>query len=164
MRILCTALVTVLLLAPSPRAQGTATGTFTVKGKATKIAYAYAMSRPSPFDKSKPAIRLVLADVALTPKVLMADSPFEMQDLTRAGTLHAIEALIDVTDKAVLGTALYDAQFKMSSVSVAGTNITLELKTLDKTTIAGRLYTAKPDDFNDVPFQYDITFSAAIGK
>jgi hypothetical protein len=139
-----------------------ASGTFTVKGKAAKMAYAYAMSRPNPMDTKKAAIRLLLSDVAIPAKTLQSEQPFDLQDLARAGTLHAIEALIDVADKNVLATMMYDAGFKMSSVSVAGTNIKLDLKTLDATTIAGRLYTEKPDDFNDIPFQYDVTFRATI--
>jgi hypothetical protein len=116
-------------------ADGTANGTFTVKGKATKLAYAYATAKPNSSDKTKEEIVLILSDVPLTPKVV--------QD-------------------PVTSTLLYDSAFKFSSVSVAGCNITLDVQALDKSTIAGKLYTAKPDDFNDVPFEYSVTFSAPI--
>ena len=145
----------------APAAEGTTSGTFTVKGKATKIAYAYAFSIPNPMDKTKQAIRVVLSDVAIEPKVLADPSPFGIGDLARAGKLHAIEALISVPDKAVLATQMHDANFKMTA-SVAGSNIQLDVKLLDKTVIAGKLYTVKPDDFNGVPFEYSITFSAPI--
>jgi len=153
-------LMAIAMIAAAAAADGIATGTLTVKGTATKIAHAYAMSVPNPMDKSKPAVRLVLSDVAIDPKAL--GDVFGLQDLTRAGKLHAIEALVSVPDQAVLGTQMYDPAFKMSSVSVAGTNIKLDVKTLDKTTFAGKLYTGKPDDFNNVPFEYAITFSAPI--
>jgi hypothetical protein len=116
-------------------ADGTANGTFTVKGKATKLAYAYATAKPDSSDKTKEEIVLILSDVPLTPKVV--------QD-------------------PVTSTSLYDPAFKFSSVSVAGSNIKLDVQTLDKSTIAGKLYTAQPDDFNDVPFEYSVTFSAPI--
>lgn len=150
----------IAMVALTTAADGTAAGTFTVKGSAAKITHAYAMSTPNPMNKSKQAIRLVLSDVAIDPKAL-ADE-FGLIDLGRSAKLHAVEALIDATDKSVLGTQMYDAGFKMSSVSVASTNIKLDVKTLDKTTFAGKLYTAKPDDFNSVPFEYAITFSAPI--
>ena len=153
---------TLVLVAAAAAGDGTASGTMTVKATTTRMAYAYAMSTSNPFDKAKPALRLVLSDVALTPKVLADNSPFALQDLMRAGKLHAIEAIVSVDDKSVLGTQMYDPKFEMSSVSVAGTNIKLDVKTLDKTTFAGKLYTEKPDDFNKVPFEYAITFSAPI--
>lgn len=158
-----TALASVIAIAAlfAP-ADGTASGTLTVKGAATKMAFAYARFVPNPMDKGKQAIRLVLSDVAIEPKLLAESMPFGLQDLTRAGKLHGISALIGVDDHAVLSTSMYDAGFKMSSVSVAGTNIKLDIKTLDKTTIAGKLYTVKSDDFNDVVFEYAITFSAPI--
>ena len=59
---------------------------------------------------------------------------------------------------------MYDSAFKMGSVSVAGSDIKLDVKTLDKTTVAGKLYTAKPGDFNDVPYEYSVTFSAPIAR
>jgi hypothetical protein len=142
-------------------ADGTANGTFTVKGKATKLAYAYATAKPDSSDKTKEEIVLILSDVPLTPKVVQDPMPFGLQDMTKANQLHAIKATISAL-KAVTSTSLYDSAFKFSSVSVAGSNIKLDVQTLDKTTIAGKLYTAKPDDFNDVPFEYSVTFSAPI--
>ncbi len=150
----------IAMIAAATAADGTATGTLSVKGSVSKIAHAYAFSVPNPMNKGKMAIRLVLSDVAIDPKAL-ADE-FGLIDLGRSGKLHAIEALVDPADKSVLGTQMYDAGFKMSSVSVASTNIKLDVKTLDKTTFAGKIYTAKPDDFNSVPFEYAITFSAPI--
>jgi len=144
-------------------ADGTASGTFTVKGKATKLAYAYALAKPDPADKTKEDIELILSDVPLTPAVLRDPTPFGLQDLTRANKLHALRIRITPA-KAITSTSMYDSAFKMGSVSVAGNNIKLDVKTLDKTTIAGKIYTAKPDDFNDVPYEYSVTFSAPIAR
>jgi hypothetical protein len=142
---------------------GTASGTFTVNGKATKLTYAYATAKPDSSDKTKEEIVLILSDVPLTQAVLRDPTPFGLQDLTRANKLHAISIRID-SSKAITSTSMYDRAFKMGSVSVAGSNIKLDVKTLDKTTIAGKVYTAKPDDFNDVPYEYAVTFSAAIAR
>jgi hypothetical protein len=144
-------------------ADGTANGTFTVKGKATKLVYAYATAKPDPSDKTKEEIVLILSDVPLTPAVRRDPTPFGLQDLTRANKLHAISIRID-SSKAITSTSMYDYAFKMGSVSVAGSNIKLDVKTLDKATIAGKVYTAKPDDFNDIPFEYAVTFSAPITR
>lgn len=145
------------------RAEGTANGTFTVKGKATKLTYAYAAARPDSSDKTKEEIVVVLSDVPLTPAVLQDPTPFGLQDLTRANKLHAISVRIS-SSKEITSTSMYDPAFKMSSVSVAGSNIKLELKTFEKAAIAGKVYTAKPDDFNDVPFEYAVAFSAPIAR
>jgi hypothetical protein len=115
-------------------------------------------------DASKQAIRLLVSDVPIDAKVLADPSPFGIGDLSKAGKLHAIAAVISLPDKAVLGVQLFDAGFKMSSVSVAGTNLKLTVKSLTATSISGRLYTEKPDDFNDVKFAFDVTFTAPISK
>jgi type 1 fimbria pilin len=144
-------------------AEGTAQGTFTVNGKATKLAYACATARPDASDKTKEEVEVILSDVPLTPAVLQDPTPFGLQDLTRANKLHAIKLRI-APPNAVTSTSMYDSAFKMSSVSVVGSNIKVDLKTLDKTTIAGKVYTAKPDNFNDVPYEYAVTFSAPITR
>ena len=163
-RLSLSVLIAATIVAMPAAADGTATGTFTVKGKATTMTHAYAMSRPNPMDKTKKAIRLVLSDVAIDAKTLADPTPFGIGDLSKAGKLHAIDTEISLPDKAVLGNMLYDAAFKMSSVSVSGTNYKLTVKTLTATSISGRLYTEKPDDFNDVPFAFDVTFTAPITK
>lgn len=38
------------------------------------------------------------------------------------------------------------------------------VKSLTATSISGRFYTEKPDDFNDVPFAFDVTFTTPISK
>lgn len=144
-------------------AGGTATGTFTVQGKATPMAYAYASAKADASDKSKEEIHVIVSDVALDDKVLTDPTPFGLQDLTKANKLHGIKFIIN-PEKQVISTSMYDAAFKMGSVSVAGSDIKLEVQTLTKTNIAGKLYTAKAGDFNGVPYQYNFTFSAPITR
>ena len=161
-----TALIALALVTPAlaSAAAATANGTFTVKGKATKLTHAYAKSKPDASNKAKKEIEVVLSDVPLDAKVLDDPTPFGLIDLSRAGKLHAIKFFISPPSM-VTGTMLFDyPAFKMGSVSAAGTDIKVEVKTLDKTTVAGRLYTAKPLDFNDVPYEYSVTFSAPLGR
>jgi hypothetical protein len=161
-----TALAILAIVAPAmaSAAAGTATGTFTVKGKATKLTHAYAKAKPDPSQKGTEEIEVTLTDVALDAKVLQDPTPVGLMDLSRAGKLHGIRFWIS-PGKAVTGTSLFDySAFKMGSVSAAGTDIKLDVKTLDKTTVAGKLYTAKPLDFNDVPYEYSVTFSAPVGR
>jgi hypothetical protein len=157
-----TVLIAALVAMP---ADGKADGTFTVKGKATKLAYAYAKAQSDPSDKTKTKeeIVVILSDTPLTPALVNESMPFGMQDLTRANKLHALRATID-SSKALTGVSMFDGSFKMSSVSTGGTYMKLDLQTFNKTTIAGKLYTTKPLDFNDVPYEYSVTFSAPITR
>jgi hypothetical protein len=160
------ALAVVAMLAPAMAlaAAGTASGTFTVKGKAWKLTHAYAKAKPHGTDKTKEEIEVILSDVPLDAKVLDDPTPFGLIDLSRADKLHAIRFFISPPTM-VTGTMLFDyPAFKMGSVSAAGTDIKLDVKTLDKATVAGKLYTAKPLDFNDVPYEYSVTFSAPISR
>ena len=161
-----TALIVLALITPAIAfaAAGTANGTFTVNGKATKLTHAYAKAKPDSSNKGKEEIEVTLSDVPLDAKVLDDPTPFGMIDLSRAGKLHAIRFFISPPTM-VTGTMLFDyPAFKMGSVSAAGSYIKVDVKTLDKTTVAGKLYTTKPLDFNDVPYEYSVTFSAPIAR
>lgn len=155
-----TALAVLALAAPSSGEAGTASGNFTVKGKAWKLSHAYARDKAGTKE-----IEVTLTDVPLDAKALEDPTPIALMDLSRAGKLHGVRFWINPATKAVTGTSLFDyASFKMGSVSAAGTDLKVDLKTLDKATVAGRLYTAKPQDFNEVPYEYSVTFSTAITK
>ena len=142
-------------------AAGTAKGTFTVKGKTTKLAHAYAVAKPDSSDKTKEDVVVTLTDVPLDAKVLADPMPFGLQNLTEANKLHAIRFTIN-PERAVTSTSMFDSAFQMSSVSSAGSHIKLDVKTLDKTTVAGKLYIVQPADFDGVPYEYSVTFSAPI--
>jgi hypothetical protein len=157
------AVLGLVLPSTASAAGGTAKGTFTVQGKASKLAYAYATAKPDRTDPSKEEIQVILSDVPLEAAVLEDPTPFGLQDLTKANKLHGIRFLIGPS-KAVVSTSLYDSAFKMGSVSAVGTDIKLDVQTLDKTKVAGKLYTAKPQDFNGVSYEYSVTFDAPIGR
>jgi hypothetical protein len=152
------------LIAPvvAQGAEGTANGAFSVNGKATKLVHAYAKAKPDASNKANEEIEVILSDIPLEAKVLDDPTPFGLIDLSRAGKLHGIKFFIKPPSM-VTGTMLFDyPAFKMGSVSAAGSYIKVDVKTLDKTTVAGKLYTTKPLDFNDVPYEYSVTFSAPL--
>lgn len=160
-----TVMIALGLIAPALAlgAEGTANGTFTVNGKAAKLTHAYAKAKDSS-DKANEEIEVTLSDVPLDAKVLDDPTPFGLIDLSRAGKLHGIKFFIKPPSM-VTGTMLFDyPAFKMGSVSAAGSDIKVDVKTLDKTTVAGKLYTTKPLDFNDVPYEYSVTFSAPLRR
>jgi hypothetical protein len=156
------ALIALALITPavSFAAAGTASGTFTVNGKAAKLTHAYAKATTDSSNKEE--IEVILSDIPLDAKVLDDPTPFGLIDLSQAGKLHGIKFFIKPPDM-VTGTMLFDyPAFKMGSVSAAGSYIKVDVKTLDKTTVAGKLYTTQPLDFNDVPYEYSVTFSAPL--
>jgi hypothetical protein len=161
-----TALTVLALAAPAMTwgAEGTANGTFIVKGKAAKLTHAYAKVNQDASNKANEEVEVILSDVPLDAKVLDDPTPFGLIDLSRAGKLHGIKFFIKPPDM-VTGTMLFDyPAFKMGSVSAAGSYIKVDVKTLDKTTVAGKLYTTQPLDFNDVPYEYSVTFSAPLRR
>lgn len=161
-----TALIALALITPPGAfaAEGTANGTFTVNGKAAKLTHAYAKAKQDSSNKADEEIEVTLSDIPLDAKVLDDPTPFGLIDLSRAGKLHGIKFFIKPPSM-VTGTMLFDyPAFKMGSVSAAGSYIKVDVKTLDKTTVAGKLYTTKPLDFNDVPYEYSVTFSAPLGR
>jgi hypothetical protein len=162
-RRMITTLTAVVIGAAVAAAGGTATGTFTVKGKATKLAYAYAVAKPDLSDKTKEEIQVTLTDVPVDAAALNDPTPFGLGDLAKANKLHGIRFFIGPS-KTVTGTLMFDAGFGMRNVSVAGTDIKLDLQTFTKTAVAGKLHTAKPLDFNDVPFEYSVSFNAPVTR
>jgi hypothetical protein len=140
--------------------EGTATGTFTVNGKAAKLAYAYATAEPDSVDKTKDIVRVTLSDVKLTPAQLAF--PFGLQADMKAGKVHAVVAEIKASLQ-VLNTMLYDQAFKMDLVSMAGVTNKFD-GTIDKKTVAGKLYRSAPGDSNGVKYDFSATFTAPIQR
>jgi hypothetical protein len=160
MRTSIAAAVVFALGASVAQAQGTATGTFTVNGKAAKLAYAYAIAEKDPADRSHEVVRVTLSDVKLTPAQLAF--PFGLQAATKAGQAHAVVAEINATNK-VINTMLYDKAFAMDLVSQAGATNKFE-GTIDKKTVAGKLYRSAPGDANKAKYDFSVTFSAPIQR
>lgn len=152
-------LVLILGVSTVVPAANTAKGTFTVAGKAIQITQAYAYAEKGFFDPAKDDVVVLLCDAAV-PAASVRDM-FERRDLVKAGKLHCVQQTIDSKHQ-VINFRVEDSHFKMAE-SGGSTEQLFEAKTLDAKTVAGRAYTRSPQkSFDDVPYTYDITFSAAI--
>ncbi|HWC64988.1 MAG TPA: hypothetical protein VG777_02815, partial [Thermoanaerobaculia bacterium] len=87
--------------------------------------------------------------------------PFARMDLVKAGRLRCVEQTIDEGGQVIN----YKVQHERFGVPEGGgsTEHVFEPKTFDGKTAAGRSRTTAPQkSWDDVPYSYDITFSAAI--
>jgi hypothetical protein len=151
-----------LCLALPARSQtaGKADGSYTVGGKTTRLTYAYAMAKKGFFDETKEDVLVILSDVALSASAL-ADQ-FERMKMAADGKLHALELTVNPEKQVTSGTLLHEAFARyQGSVSVAGMH-QFDATTFDGKTIAGKLSTSRPSDFQKIAFQYAVTFEAPI--
>jgi hypothetical protein len=152
---LCIALCTVPALA-----QGHAEGKLIVAGKPVAITQAYAYAIEGFFDKKKQDVVLLLCDTAIPPAT--ARDVFARKALFVAGKAHCVQQTID-TDKQVINFEIGHEGFGRRGEGGASTEQVFEATTFDGKTIAGRARTKSPQkSFDDVPYTYDITFSAPI--
>jgi len=134
-------------------------GNFTVAGKAFPITHVYAFAEKGFFDPTKDDVVVLLCDAAV-PAAGVRD-PFERRDLVKADKLHCVQQTIN-SEKQVIQFKVEDSHFKMPEAG-GSTYQVFEAKTFDAKTIAGRSYTkSEQKSFEDVPYTYDITFSASI--
>jgi len=149
-----------LALPALSQSAGKADGSYTVGDKTTNLTYAYAMAKKGFFDETKEDVTVILSDVALSPSAL-ADQ-FERMHMAADGKLHALELTVNSEKQVTSGTLLHEAFAKyQGSVSVAGMH-QFDAKTFDGKTIAGRLSTSRPSDFQKIAFRYSATFEAPI--
>jgi hypothetical protein len=138
---------------------GKATGQVTVGGKPTTLTYAYATATTGFFDKKKDDVVVILSNVPLDQKAITDD--FSRMDMVRAGKLTSVEVTIDAS-KTPISVTIRHSTLKPAQ-SGGSTADKFEVKTFDGKTIAGRVYRTAPGmSFADIPFNYDITFEAAI--
>lgn len=148
------------LLAAPVAAQNRAEGKLEVNGKAVAITQVYAYAVEGFFDKKKQDITVLLCDVPV-PAAAVRDG-FARRDLAAAGKLHCVQQIIN-TEKQVINFEVRHQAFGSSQPGGGSTEHVFEAKTFDGKTIAGRARTESPQkSFDDVPYSYDITFSAAI--
>jgi hypothetical protein len=155
-----TLLAAALALAPARPAAaaspavGTAQGTLTMNGDATPLKYAYAIVEPDSSDKAKENVRVILSNVALSPKAVESWSERMGMD-----GLKAVEVLFDPEGHIISG------EFRHPVKSFSATGMHEYTKDpSDAGTIAGRLKMAKTDDFFGTKYTYDATFKAAIAR
>ena len=148
-----------LLVARSAPAENHAEGELVVDGKAVRITQAYAFAQKGFFDEKKQDVVVLLCDAPVPPAAVR--DPFARTDLVKAGKLHCVEQTID-EDGQVIN---YKVQHERFGVPEGGgsTYHVFEPKTFDRKTAAGRSRTTAPQkSYDDVPYTYDVTFSAAI--
>jgi hypothetical protein len=145
---------------PARAGEGKAEGTLTVAGKPVKLAYAYAQAVEGFFDKKKDDVVVILSDVPLAGAALTDE--FERRRLEKEGKLRSVEATFNA-DKQAINVTVRDKAFGGPPVSGGSTDDVFEAKTFDGKTAAGRLSRKKPGkSFDDVPYTFDVTFSAPI--
>jgi hypothetical protein len=118
------------------------------------------MAQKGFFDEKKEDILVILSDVPLSPQAL-AD-PFERMHMAQDGKLHALELTVNSEKQVTSGTLLHQA-FAAFQGSVSATGMhRFDATTLDAKTIAGKLSTSRPSDFEKISFEYSATFEAPI--
>ena len=141
-------------------AQNRAEGKLEVDGKAVAITQVYAHAKEGFFDKKKQDVVVLLCDAAV-PAAAMRDV-FAYKDLIATGKVHCVRQTIDA-DKHVINFDVGHERFGSMGENGGSTEHVFEAQTFDGKTIAGRARTKGPQkSFKDVPYSYDITFSAAI--
>src|ERR1700682_4053797 len=143
-------------------AQNRAEGKLDVEGKPVAITQVYAYAKEGFFDKKKQDVVVLLCDAAV-PAPAVRD-PFAYKDLVATGKVHCVRQTIDA-DKHVINFDVGHQRFGSMGENGGSTEHVFEAQTFDGKTIAGRARTKGPQkSFKDVPYTYDITFSAAIER
>lgn len=141
-------------------AQGTVKGTLDVDGKPVAITQVYAYAKEGFFDKKKQDVVVLLCDAPVPPAAVR--DPFAYKDLIAAGKAHCVRQTIN-TEKQVINFDVGHQRFGSMGENGGSTEHVFEASTFDGKTITGRARTKSPQkSFKDVPYSYDITFSAPI--
>ena len=141
-------------------AQNRVEGKLDVDGKPVAITQVYAYAKEGFFDKKKQDVVVLLCD-APVPAPAVRDV-FAYKDLIATGKVHCVRQTIDA-DKHVINFDVGHQRFGSLGENGGSTEHVFEAQTFDGKTIAGRARTKSPQkSFKDVPYTYDITFSAAI--
>lgn len=149
-----------VLLSSTPLAAADqAKGSLTVDGKPVVITQVYAFAQKGFFDPAKDDVVVVLCDSALTPAAVYDN--FARGDLVKAGKVHCVEQTINA-EKQVINYKVQHNRFGMPEGG-GSTEHVFEATTFDGKTVAGKSYTKSPQkSFDDVPYSYEVTFSAGI--
>jgi hypothetical protein len=134
-------------------------GQLVVDGKPVRMTNVYAFAQTGFFDEKKQDVVLLFSDVPVPPAAI--HDPFARMDLVKAGKLHCVEQTIDESGQVIN----YKVQHARFGVPEGGgsTEHVFERKTFDGKTAAGRCRTKSPQkSYDDVPYEYDITFQTPI--
>lgn len=141
-------------------AQNHVEGKLVVNGKSVALTQVYAYAVEGFFDKKKQDVTVLFCDAPVSPAAIR--DGFARQPMIDAGKLHCVQQVIDA-EKQVINFEVRDKAFGGRAPGGGSTEHVFEAKTFDGKTIAGRSRTKSPQkSFDDIPYSYDITFSAAI--
>ncbi len=158
---ICFCVAAFSLLTQHAAAGDLAEGKLVVDGKTMEITQAYAYAEKGFFDNEKQDVVVLLCD-APVPAAAVRDF-FARKELIDSGKLHCVEQIID-SEKQVINFKVHDKGFGSKPPSDGSTEQVFDVKTFDGKTVAGRSYTKSQQNlFDDIPYSYDITFSAQIG-
>jgi hypothetical protein len=161
-RTVAMALVASLAMALAGRAsaQATVTGKLEVKGSPVALTQVYAYAVTGFFDKSKDDVTVLFCDAPVPANAIR--DPFARKPLVDAGKLHCVQQVINA-NKQVINFEVRDSRFGSRPPGGGSTEHVFEAKVFDGKTISGRSRTKSTQmSFDDVPYAYDITFSAPI--
>lgn len=134
-------------------------GRLVVDGKAVSLEHVYAHAEKGFFDETKDDTVVLLCDAPVPPDAVR--DVFARRDLVKAGKLHCVQQTIDTSGQ-VINFSVEHARFGKPEGG-GSTEHVFEPKAFDARTVAGRSRTKGPQkSFDDVPYSYDVTFSAAI--
>lgn len=148
-----------LLLMVTAFAQDSVKGSLVVDGKAVAMTQVYAFAQKGFFDATKDDVVVLMCDAAV-PAAAVRDQ-VARAELVRAGKLHCVEQTID-SKKQVINYKVQHSRFGKPEGG-GSTEHAFEATIFDGKTIAGRSYTkSKQMSFDDIPYTYDVTFTAVI--
>ncbi len=149
------------LLAAPVFAQDHAEGKLVVNGKSISITHAYAYTAADPFG-GKPLTFVLLCDAPVPATAVHDEFETARNEMMNAGKLSCVQQRID-SEKHVINFGVRNKGFGGKQPDGGSTENIFEAKTLNGKTIAGRVRTKSTQmSFDDVPYSYDITFSATI--
>ncbi|MFI5293863.1 MAG: hypothetical protein ACHQ0Y_02425 [Thermodesulfovibrionales bacterium] len=158
---MCFCVTAFSLLTQHAAAGDGAKGKLVVDGKKVEITQAYAYAEKGFFDNEKQDVVVLLCDAPVLPAAVR--DFFARKELIDSGKLHCVEQIIN-SEKQVVNFKVHDKSFGSRPPSGGSTEHVFDAKTFDGITVAGRSYTkSQQSSFDDIPYSYDITFSAPIG-
>lgn len=140
-------------------AENKAKGLLTVDGVTVELTEVYATAKPGFFDKKKQDVVVLICDAPVQAEAMK--DMFGLDNLVKSGKLHCVQQTIN-TGKQVINYEVRHNRFKLP-VSGGSTAQVFEAQTFTENAIAGRARTTSTQkSFDDIPYTYDITFSATF--
>lgn len=156
---LCLCLAAFTLSVPAAMAADSAIGKLVVDGKTVELTHAYGYMDKTG-NEGKDAVVILLSDTAVPPAAVQ--DGYARKKLVSAGTLHYVELLI-LSGKQVHYEVQHSRFGYMMQPGGDDNEHILEMKAGDGKSVAGRAHTTGAQkSVDDVPYSYDVTFTAAV--